>query len=336
MNFASRIRQTPIWVGRHSAKALLVATTLWAAGLIVHWNVTAHSRFVSAFEHAVWNWKQAGESAQSLDSRDLKELFAQLEASAQPVRWDAAAKLGSWREPSALAPLIAAMQDDSGTGRTCVVSQALGKLGEPAAVPALIRAAQHPDNSDLRFCATFSLGQIGDESALEFLVQRATNPSVPEDERAAVISALGEIGSPTVLAALESLQDGKSRLDSFVNSATKQIGLLQGNADVKLLETIGDNTDWIHDHWVLAQLHRRWSDFIAGELNAKLRTQSDLTGGLRLQMAALLTATRCLEPATLDFLTFSENQENRWLASLVLASLVDTRAANPQLLAFHP
>jgi len=319
------------WAGRHPARALLAGGVLWLAGFTIYWNATAHSRFVGAFENAVWNWMQAGESARTLDPEDRRKLFEQLASSEPPARWDAAGKLGGWRDPVALGPLIAAMQDDGGTVRTCVISQALGKLGDPTAVPALLRAAQHPDNLDLRVCATHSLGQIGDESAIEFLANRATDPSVPEGERGAVISALGEIGSPIAIPALESILAGKSRLGSFAASAIKQIGLLHGDTDANLLAAIGDNTDWIHDDWVLTQLHRRWDDRIAETLNERLRESSHFHAGLRLQIAALLTAKRRMESATVDFLTSSRDNESRWLADLV-----DKHAADPQLLALRP
>lgn len=319
------------WAGRHPGRALLAGGVLWLAGFTIYWNVTAHSRFVGAFESAVWNWMQAGESARPLDPEDRRKLFEQLASSMPPARWEAAGKLGGWRDPAALGPLIAAMQDDAGTRRTCVISQALGKLGDPTAVPALLRAAQHPDNLDLRVCATHSLGQIGDESAIEFLAKRATDPSVPEGERGAVISALGEIGSPIALPALESILAGKSRLGSFAASSIKQIGLLHGDADANLLAAIGDNTDWIHDDWVLAKLHRRWNDRIAKDLNERLRKDDDFLAGLRLQIAALLIARQHLEPATLDILALSQNQESRWLADLA-----DKHATDPQLLALHP
>jgi HEAT repeat protein len=319
------------WAGRHPARALLAAMALWAAGFAIYWNVTAHSRFVGAFENAVWNWMQAGESARTLDPEDRRKLFEQLASSSPPARWDAAGKLGGWRDPAALGPLIAAMQDDAGTRRTCVISQALGKLGDLAAVPALLRAAQHPDNLDLRVCATHSLGQIGDESAIEFLANRATDPSVPDGERGSVISALGEIGSPLALTALESILASSTRLSSFAASSIKQIGLLQGDAGANLLAAIGDNADWIHDDWLLTQLHRRWDDRIAETLNERLRESSDLHAGLRLQIAALLTVKRRMESATVDFLTSSRDNESRWLADLA-----GKHATDPQLLALHP
>lgn len=319
------------WAGRHPGRALFAAMGLWMAGFTIYWNTTAHSRFVGAFESAVWNWIQAGELARPLDFQDRQTLLDQLASSAPPARWDAAGKLGTWRDPAALEPLIAAMQDDAGTHRTCVVSQALGKLGDSAAVPALVQAAQHPDNLDLRVCATHSLGQIGDESAIEFLVKRATDPAVPDGERSGAISALGEIGSPLALPALESILMSSTRLSSFAASSIKQIGLLQGDTDANLLAAIGDNTDWIHDDWVLAQLHRRWDARIAKGLNERLRADDNLFAGLRLQIAALLTARQHLEPATLVRLTMSKNQESRWLASLA-----DKHAADPQLLALRP
>lgn len=319
------------WVCLHPARAVMLALATWVVGFTIYWQITGHSRFDAAFADAVWNWTQAGRDPRTLDPQERRKLIGQLDSPLPPARWDAAGKLASWRDPAALWPLIAAMVDDEGTRRTCVISQAIGKLGDSAAVPALIAAAQHPDNLDLRVCATHSLGQIGDRSALDFLVKRATDPSIPEGERSGAISALGEIGSPLALPALESISAARTRLSSFSASAIKQIGLLQGDATANLLAAIGDNDDWIHDDWILAQLHRRWDARIASGLNEILRANPDFQPGLRLQITALLTARHGMEPATLDALASSRNSEDHWLASLV-----GKHAADPQLVALHP
>jgi HEAT repeat protein len=199
------------------------------------------------------------------------------------------------------------------------MAQALGKLRDPVAVPALINAAQHPRNVDLCACATHSLGEIGDESAVEFLAKRALNQAVSEGDRTVAISALGEIGSPRALSALQTISSTKQRpmLRSFAASAIYQIEMLQSNAEENLLSAVGDNSDWVQDDWILAQLHRRWNNHIVARLNEILRTKKEINPGLECQIAALLTAKESVENETVEFLQISSDKHDRWLASLV-------------------
>ena len=264
------------WARRHPAKAATILFLSWLPALMVHAKFTEHDRFNASFETAVWNWSQAGEHPQALDAQEPRELIEQLFSAEPPERWSAAGKLAVWREPTALWPLVAAMQDDAGTRRTCLISQALGKLADPAAVPALIEAAQHPSNVDLRVCATHSLGQIGNDSAISFLAGRSADRSLGEGDRSVAISALGEIGSPLAVPVLKEIasSDARPMLRSFAASAIRQIGLLQGDAEKNLLSALGDNSDWIQDDWTLRQLHHRWSNCIAAGLNETLRARA--------------------------------------------------------------
>lgn len=315
------------WARKHPTKGVMVLFVLWLTALLVYGKITEHKRFNAAFETAVWEWAQVGEQARALDPQERGALLAQLYSNEPPERWVAAKKLASWREPSALWPLVAAMTDDAGTRRTCVISQALGKLENPAAVPALIQAAQHRSNVDLRVCATHSLGQIGDESAISFLKTRSLDRSANQGDRGVAISALGEIGSPSALPTLEEIASSELRpiLRSLAASAIRQIGLLQGDAETNLLAALGDNSDWIHDDWILARLHRQWSDRVAAGLNQFLREGLQTRSPLRFQVTALLTAKLALEPSTFESLTVSMDRENRWLATL--AAPADVRLA---------
>ena len=315
------------WARKHPTKGVMVLFVFWLAALLVYGKITEHKRFNAAFETAVWEWAQVGEQARSLDPQERGALLAQLYSNEPPERWVAAKKLASWREPSALWPLVAAMTDDAGTRRTCVISQALGKLENPAAVPALIQAAQHRSNVDLRGCATHSLGQIGDESAISFLETRSLDRSANQGDRGVAISALGEIGSPRALPTLEEIASSELRpiLRSLAASAIRQIELLQGDAETNLLAALGDNSDWIQDDWILARLHRQWSDRVAASLNQFLREGLQTRSPLRFQVTALLTAKLALEPSTFESLTVSMDRQNRWLATL--ASPADVRLA---------
>lgn len=195
MSVARRVSRLVDWTQRHPAKAATALFLSGVAALVVHAKFTEHDRFKAAFEAAVWEWSQVGENPRPLDPQEREKLIESLFSREAPDRWRAAGILASWREPAALWPLIATMQDGAGTGRTCLISQALGKLADPAAVPALIEAAQHRSNVDLRVCATHSLGQIGDAGAISFLEWRSVDRSASEGDRTVAISALGEIGS---------------------------------------------------------------------------------------------------------------------------------------------
>jgi len=315
---ARRLNAGSRWARKHPTKAVAVLFALWLVALLVYGKFTEHKRFNAAFETAVWEWTQVGEQARSLEPQERRALLAQLYSDEPPERWVAAKKLASWREPSALWPLVAAMTDDAGTRRTCVISQALGKLENAAAVPALIEAAQHRSNIDLRVCATHSLGQIGDESALSFLETRSLDRSVNQGDRSVAISALGEIGSPNALPTLQEIESSEPRpiLRSLAASAIRQIELLQGDAETNLLGALGDNSDWIQDDWILAKLHRGWSERIAAALNEFLRGAVATRRPLRFQITALLTAKQELEPATIEALARSSDRDNRWLATL--------------------
>jgi HEAT repeat protein len=317
------------WVNRSPGRAIFIGLALWGAVLVTRGKLTEHARFKTEFASAVWNWAQAGEHARRLNAEEQRIFFDQLASAEPPERWVAARKLGPWRDPKALWPLVAAMEDEAGTRRTCLMAQALGKLHDPVAVPALVHAAQHPRNVDLRVCAIHSLGEIGDESAVEFLAQRAGDESVSEADRNIAISALGEIGSPRALPALRKIKSTTQHpmLLSVVASAIHQIELLQNSAVENLLSAIGDDSDWIQDDWILAQLQRRWSEGVAGRLNEILRTKDKLNSRLKLQITALLATTASVESDTRKVLQASSAKEDRWLASLASSDAKDLRIA---------
>lgn len=324
------IDRTLRFASHSPVKTIVIGLALWGAALVAYGKFTEHTRFNAEFASAVWGWSQAGEHPRSLTSEAQRNVFGRLASSEPPERWVAAHELGEWRDPKALWPLIAAMEDDAGTRRTCLMAQALGKLHDPAAVPALVQAAQHPRNVDLRVCATHSLGTIGDASAVEFLAKRAADESVNQGDRSAAISALGEIGSPRVLPALEMVSSTTqaSMLRSIAVSAIHQIELLQANAEENLLGAIGDNSDWIQDDWILAQLDRRWNENVAARLNEILRAQKKLHPGLKLQITALLTAKESLGNETLEVFQASSDRQDRWLAGLARPGAENFRMAS--------
>jgi hypothetical protein len=58
----------------------------------------------------------------------------------------AAGDLARLRDRTVVPALVAAMQDDAGTRRTCVMAQSPGAIGDSNAVPALLQAIHHPRN----------------------------------------------------------------------------------------------------------------------------------------------------------------------------------------------
>ena len=83
------------------------------------------------------------------------------------MRQAAAQALGLIKNPQAVEPLIATLQDPDGTVRQAA-AEALGLIKNPQAVEPLIATLRDPDSS-MREAAAKALGQIGDVRAIEAL-----------------------------------------------------------------------------------------------------------------------------------------------------------------------
>jgi len=108
------IDRTLRFANHSPGKTIIIGLALWGAALLAYGKFTEHTRFNAEFASAVWGWYQAGDHPRSLTSEDQRNLFGWLASSEPPERWVAARKLGAWRDPKALWPLIAAMGDGPG------------------------------------------------------------------------------------------------------------------------------------------------------------------------------------------------------------------------------
>ncbi len=89
--------------------------------------------------------------------------------------------------------------------------------------------AKDKDGQELRKAAIQALGQIGDRSAVPFLVQTLKKRwwfrrSQPEEIRAAAAAALGLLGGPEALAALQRTQGNGGRLGQACREALARLG----------------------------------------------------------------------------------------------------------------
>lgn len=183
---------------------------------------TERTHFEDNLQRALWKLKQSDGSPKVLQAKARLKLLRQLRSPDAEKRWDAAKVLASWRDCASVPALIAAMQDDEGTGRTCEMAAALGRIGDSAAVPALAQAISHPSNVDLRVCATHALTEIGDTDALAPLLKKVTQPNRSGGDDEIAILAIGEIGLPQALPALSVIEQNASpRIRNLAESAIK-------------------------------------------------------------------------------------------------------------------
>lgn len=280
------------------------------------YRMTARSHFEGSLRQALWELRQSDGEPLVLPTEERLKLLRQLRSPIAPKRWDAAKILASWKDSASVPSLVAAMQDEKGTHRTCEIAHALGQIGHPAAVPALAQAIDHPRNLDLRVCATQALAEIGDEAALAPLLKKVAQPGQLRDDCAGAIVALGELGSMQALPALRTIaeQNADPRIRDLSESTIAQIELLGGEAVVpKLLAALDDNSDWIHDRWIFNQLGKRWDDQVRVALNDYLASRKEVRTDNLIQATALLIHHQDLMPATIEALAQSPQRQKQWL-----------------------
>ena len=188
--------------------------------------------------------------------------------------------------------LIAAMRDNSGTQRVCVMAQALGHLKDPRALSALTQAAFDPSNRDLRLCAIRSIGMIGDRSAVPDLITalrqnntplqtastlarlgdvRAVQPLIEaagnEAIRPWMIRALGELGSEEAKTYLaDELKVAVSKHQNLIEEALWKISILsQAQKTAALASVLRNNQDTDK---------RMWAAYRLGEIKNKSAIES--------------------------------------------------------------
>ena len=130
----------------------------------------------------------------------VSELVTALGDPSLAVREEAAHALGVIGDPSVV-PALAAVLSDPTTGLAGEAAKALGRIGDRQATPALIALlADHSErySRDDRILAIRALGALGGSDAadalLHVLAVSTADDEEPEEEKEAVVRALGQIG----------------------------------------------------------------------------------------------------------------------------------------------
>lgn len=144
------------------------------------------------------------------------------------VRREAAYALGETRSRTAVAPLTNLLTSDKDAGVRGAAAVALGTIGDESAVPALSQVltgsigkkkAKAAENEFVMRAAARSLGQIRSRSAVEVLISTLTNDANESDLRREAATALGLIGDPV---AVPALQAAFTSSDPYLSEAARE------------------------------------------------------------------------------------------------------------------
>ncbi len=135
-------------------------------------------------------------------------------------RYSAIDALGLLRDPRAIELLIEILQSDAYSGLRWKAAEALARIGTPAVGP-LITLLDDPDE-DVRWKVAIALGEIGDPQAVAPLIALLDDPDSYVKSRAAL--ALGSIGDPALPKLLASLASPDPAVRAAVLSALGVIG----------------------------------------------------------------------------------------------------------------
>ena len=297
--------------------------------------LTAEIRFDAKLTAALGELRHAGAADVQLSSYERERYHSLLRCADPMSRWQAAADLARWQDKDSVHSLVAAMQDDAGTQRTCLMAQSLGAIGDSNAVPALLKAIHHPRNLDLRVCATHALAEIGDVRAIEPLIEKAENPKLGEDDRVSAIMALGDFARPEAAPALRHIatNDPDGRFRTIATAALRKIELMQTNDPVPALATELNSPDLrIQRTWLIQKLGEKWDSRAVVALNKFLRRPDGWTSD-RVKATALLLDRHSMKKNLLHDFSASSVKEDRWIFRFAQAfeSKQDTDdvAANP-------
>jgi HEAT repeat protein len=329
---------------RKHTKLLKAVVVVWLGLLIVSavndW-LTAESRFYAKLDAELWKLRAPGADRVQLSPIERERYRALLRCNDPSSRWQAAADLGRWQDKASVFPLVAAMQDDDGTQKTCRIAQSLGAIGDSNAVPALLQAIHHPRNLDLRVCATHALAEIGDARAVGPLIAKAENAGLPEDDRVSAMLGLGHLAHSEAAPALHRIaaSDSDERFRTIAAAALRQIELMQNIDPVPALaEELNSPAHWVQRAWLIQKLGEKWDSRAAEALNRFLRRSDGWTSD-RIRATALLLHRRCLGSDLLNELAASTVKENRWISryALVFESKqnLDDDAVNSTLASAH-
>ena len=329
---------------RKRRKLLKAVVVVWVGLLIVSavndW-LTAESRFYARLDAELWKLRAPGVDRVQLSPIERERYRALLRCNDPSSRWQAAADLGRWQDKASVFPLVAALQDDEGTQKTCRIAQSLGAIGDSNAVPALLEAIHHPRNLDLRVCATHALAEIGDARAVGPLIAKAENVELREDDRVSAMLALGDLARPEAAPALQQIasSDLDKRFRMVAVAALRQIELMQSNDPVPALAVeLNSPAHWIRRAWLIRKLGEKWDSRAAEALNRFLRRSDGWTSD-RIQATALLLHRRSMDADLVQELAASRVKEDRWISRYALASEpkrnLDDDAANSTLASAH-
>ncbi|MCI0632044.1 MAG: HEAT repeat domain-containing protein [Phycisphaerales bacterium] len=213
---------------------------------------------------------------------------------------------------------IASAMRDPGTLRPCQLAHALGQLGDERWTDDLVRAAKQSWNRDLQLCATIGLQELAAERAVDALIDLAASGPA----RTIAIEALGVIGDPCALPALDQIL--KSTSDRHVKEsaerAIERIGVLSMPDPVP--DLVGRFNEALQarqlDEWALRCLARRGDRRAVPFLTNALRDDS-LVERERESVAACLLV--CGEPGRLALVRCSADETTR--AGAVARSALD-------------
>jgi HEAT repeat protein len=161
---------------------------------------------------AVLNDRAAGEDraracwllARMGDERALGPLVAALHDPDPSLRAEAARALGALDSPRAVPELVSALQTDADPDTRMAAAHSLGLLGDHRAVdPLLAKLADRSEDPCVREFAAEALTGPGERRAVRALIAALGDPSV--EVRFWAAFALGELGDPAALSALERL-----------------------------------------------------------------------------------------------------------------------------------
>jgi hypothetical protein len=122
----------------------------------------------------------------------------------------AADALGEIGDPSAVEPLIGALEDDFDSEVRESAADALGMIGAPRAVEPLIGVLENDSDSDVRRLVADALGKIGDARAVGPLVTALENDS-DSNVRLCSAAALAGFECDRVRDALKAARDRKNK-----------------------------------------------------------------------------------------------------------------------------
>ena len=144
------------------------------------------------------------------------------------VRRETAYALGKTRSRSAVAPLESVLLNDKETGVRAAAAVALGEIGDESSVQSLSqilggasekqKKSKGDSNEFLMRAAARSLGQIKSRSSVGVLIATLTNDANENDVRREAATALGLIGDPAAVPALQAAFISK---DPYLSEAAR-------------------------------------------------------------------------------------------------------------------